>query len=59
MLHDERPWDNLQESVLGLHQVGPRDGNDIIRFACKHLHSVSHLVGPKDFIEGLWIGLTN
>lgn len=39
--------DNVQESVLSFHFVGPRELSEVIRLCGMYLYLQSHLVGPR------------
>ena len=44
-----RSEDNLQESVLSFHQLGPRDPTQNTRHSSNHIYSLSHLDSPRVF----------
>jgi hypothetical protein len=56
-----RLGDNLQESVLSFHYVGPRDGTQVIRMGSTYLNPLNHLTDPGTLLlkKGITSWLTN
>lgn len=44
-VHTDMHEGDLQELVPSFHQVGPRDGRQVVRLVSKHLHLLDHLFG--------------